>query len=608
MLLRLTLLLFTVSIYAQAKPPNGRVAVIFESGYDGQSIWIHRLREAREFYEDRGYQVIILSEQSASDGRPTAGELQRVLQNVQGATDLQLEFVGHGSIRNPGSPFTDGRPLDAKRFPPQSIVDHIRNSTTLSGESITGQSQFAIISNVEPADHNSVGMNDLRDAIKSAQSSNPGLRTTVYALNCYSGHIPMALQDLPRVQSFSSTLASSVAMSIPISGSDNPQDFPRLFQEELSRGRTYWESFIRSQQRFFELSESSGNEFLRGPPRSQSQEIVSAWCVQNPEAPSQAAPPSDCKCSPQATSLVDSIKAIRDLVENVPLQNVRRASELALQKFERYKVQGLCNSQVTGQIDAILNSLRNRLNTLDRAAIDQLRQQIRSADLNPTITAYRENLNDEQRRLESEISKAAPTPTPSPSPVENVREELIEIREDPNWRRSRIEQIAQALEKTLSSRSAFERMKQRALKQVPQSLVEYADTNALSPWVGMTAKQLNDRVRRENDRCAEQNPTGAHLNLSVTPSQLSTRIEREMKCILRINNPVVRARVVGDRLFWLSRANVDSERGLCQFLNQRIEAMKSEISCSNRFAVQADRATKDRLNSQMEQGDEKIGK
>lgn len=607
MLLRFALLLFTLSIYAQAKPPNGRVAVIFESGYDGQSIWLHRLREAREFYENRGYQVIILSEQSASDGRPTAGELRRVFQNIQGATDLQLEFIGHGSIRNPGEPFTDGRPLDTKRFPPQSIIDHIRNSTMISGENITGQSQFAIVSNVEPAAHHSIGMNDLRDAIKSAQSSNPGLRTTVYALNCYSGHIPMALHDLPRVQSFSSTLASSVAMSIPISRSDNPQDFPRLFQEELSRGRTYWESFIRSQQRYFELSESSGNEFLRGPPRSQSQEIVSAWCDKNPEASPQAAPPSDCRCGPQATSLVNSIKATRDLVENVPLQNVRRASELALQKFERYKVQGLCNSQVSDQINAILISLRNRLNTLDRAAIEQLRQQIRSADLNRTATAYRENLNVERKRLESEISMVTPTPTPSSSPVENVREELIEMREDPKWRRNRIEQIAQTLKKTIAP-SAFERMKQRALEQVPQSLVEYANTDALSPWVGMTANQLNDQIRRETDRCAEQNPTGAHLNLSVTPIELSTRIERELKCISRIISPIVRAKVATNRLFWLSRANVDSERGLCQVLDQRIEAMKSEISCSNRFGVQADRAAKDRLNSQMEQGDEKLGK
>lgn len=261
---------------AEASP---RVAVVFNGG-DAKNPHIgdtfnERALEAKAFYEKLGYHVVSLPK----PGQPTesaVNEFRKTIEGLKDAKELQLAFFGHGEIAKPGMNW------DQERFP------HV---TVPGGE-------FAaryMLPHQAPqwrlnAGEDGLGVNDLRATLIEARKKNPTLRTTIHALNCFSGFLPYTLADLPGVQAFSSTHAGSIAVSI----SSNPAkdslpapgsitDFPKLFQAALSKGATYHEAHLSAQREYQKLvSQSSDNFPFTGAtlslPISPLQGLLRSWC------------------------------------------------------------------------------------------------------------------------------------------------------------------------------------------------------------------------------------------------------------------------------------------------------------------------------------------
>lgn len=301
---------------AQARADGARrVAVVVNLGDPGSPLGAalgSREAAARQAYVDAGYEVIVLSVTPDAAGnriQPTRGELERTLGSLSGVSELKLDLLGHGAI---SSEMPDTPEL-RERFPKVRMAGPVFGAMDPPGYA-GREASFAAIS-TEETEHfeksdprlyrDAIGTGDLRRMLADARSRNPGLVTTLHALNCFSGSIGRDLSDMPGVQVFSSSPEGQVAIAYPPFSADGRPpspgssmhgaellDYMGIYYEELradlAAGRHRSEQEIHDaivDRMLVDARRASGGMGLNRQsfPRSQSQQLVSAWCSRNPE-------------------------------------------------------------------------------------------------------------------------------------------------------------------------------------------------------------------------------------------------------------------------------------------------------------------------------------
>ncbi len=262
----------------------------------GDVVYDQRTRQAKALYERAGYKVVILSDGADGNYPPTASGLRQAFEGELGrggVNDLSVGFFGHGDKLFPSELQTFPR-NERSQFP---LTKQPRHLIGIDGWGNRGAESmaFAVSSPVgEP-----VGLGLFRSLLSDAKKKNPSLQTTVTALNCYSGMIGLELANEPAFNSYMSTFSSTTAKSVSLDPQADKRDgskdvdYPYFLNQFLDSGLSYREAHGKAASALLDLAKKHGDRIPYATiPRSQIQQFVTRWCMENQSKKSTAKPPN----------------------------------------------------------------------------------------------------------------------------------------------------------------------------------------------------------------------------------------------------------------------------------------------------------------------------
>lgn len=537
-----------------------RVAVIFNGGDGGalREVVAQRERAAAEFYRARGYEVVVLS---AENRGATPDKLKQTLAGLRGVSDLQLDFIAHGSVVPPGPP----RGLDPARFPVTTLSEP-QYASRFPFDAAERRNQFELP--VE-GQREAVGLADIRGPLEEFQRANPSSVTTLLAGNCFSGHLAQELSDLPRFRAFVSTAAQTVA-PVCKSSSGEDQDQMMWMKEGLIAGSSYREAQLHAQKRQLERCPEEENlpfsvrQFLL--PRNSMQGFIQKWCQGRPPGPAR---------SPRAP---DPGTDHAQLVE--PTQR-----ELAEVRAARVK---LCDPALEIRDEAqsaahnrrltskILASIRERMKRLSesnaRELLAALEKKLAMTEAAPAEAVS--GLSDEQKKMRDEA-------------MASMRERIAALRAAPSLRgavEDEMRGMFGEVERCLSRGDTSEECK----GILPVFLFDFAGV------LGVDAPPPNDGEddAPEGPDMSEKDPCGPKV-APQSARQVVSNIQAARRC---------RMAAAGDDPVGLMSALETSEnsyRAHCHFLRGREREMDELLACSRRFYNEASEPDKLHLRSML---------
>lgn len=317
---------------ADAQPVKlQRVAILF-NGDDpdpesplGRTFHKNELEGVR-LYKAAGFdRIVVLSRRGDETMKATAQNLTREISSLKGTGELHVHFISHGSGQPIPSP-AEGEDMGMMEVPAEvdsaqgdaaerdrDFVEYSRRYTEIpltqresrlysEFQSLKGnykRSVFSIVSSEEggadPIYSNNVGIGDLKEALDTAQKSNPDMTTALYTGACYSGSLARAFAEVPKTHTYVASQAVLYAWGISPEfetnqdvSSDTLISYDELLQNHLRKGESFLSAHAMALREYLKIVNSKSGKRIRlnsqlsaTIPRSGPQEYLINWCLKN---------------------------------------------------------------------------------------------------------------------------------------------------------------------------------------------------------------------------------------------------------------------------------------------------------------------------------------
>ena len=359
-----------------------KTAVIVNLG-DGENLGPALKRDqekAKENYEKLGYNVIILSNDTEDKNKvATKQNFQKTISNLTGVTDLKIDIIGHGTVKEATSVPNEYK----NRFPEIKLTVQEKKSGFLSQKELDEKRVWVGVSTHEDLTQyqkgskeynkrlfeNSLGSNDVKHALQDFQSKNSNSTTTLHVLNCFGGNLGRDLQGMKNVQIFTAAEPSKVASEFPTNlgrpqkmGFDPSQysnyysDFHDQLKRSIETGNPASFKAIHEKTAQYMIESMIGDGHTHAV--SSSQHYLQNWCILHPQGTNKPRKISnDQKCTSPSQTMGNPTKHInqenQQIVSNILTQAIAEtnkttsnlSADLGLTFQEQCKDKNLANEE-----------------------------------------------------------------------------------------------------------------------------------------------------------------------------------------------------------------------------------------------------------------------
>lgn len=336
-----SLLLFAVlypNVSLATTTKKKRIAIVFNAGDAPTNlggVFKNLEKKGQHLYQAAKFdEVIVLSPNAGDKLIPSSANLEKIISNLKNVGELHIQIIAHGYAQYVVDPFAQNVSQSVRMSPSEKALFLFTTPYTAVPNLIKHSFEANLGSEL-------ISAKEIHRMLDNFKKNNPSAETTMHSTSCYSGALARSLASVEKVQMFSASPSSNVAIIIGNTG----YDF--FLVEQLQQGDTYQEAHARATMKYLvtsietQVKDTLDDTAITAPPRSQIQEYLLNYCYPTTNSVSKKESPSgssSCKKPQLLKDNNDLNTQIKEFYANIPAKTGCNNNASVLNKINTLRI------------------------------------------------------------------------------------------------------------------------------------------------------------------------------------------------------------------------------------------------------------------------------